>query len=250
MSPIHVTTPVFQGPLELLLELIEKRKLFIGDVALAAVADEYIERIEGMSAFPVREVAQFVLVASTLVLIKSKSLLPELELSNEEEANIKDLERRLMLYKRIQELTSGVRGRFGTTPLFWPTVEARPREKVFAPHTSITAAAALSAARDILMRLPKAEKLQKVIVEKVMSLEEMIDTLAGRLQQALSLRFKDFAAKHKRADMSAREEKVHTIVSFLAMLELVKRGALMVRQHEHFSDIEMEHGTIETPNYA
>jgi segregation and condensation protein A len=69
-----IKTPVFEGPLELLLSLIEKRKLFINDIALASVADEYMEHVRTLSEFPMRDVAQFVLVAATLVLIKSKSL--------------------------------------------------------------------------------------------------------------------------------------------------------------------------------
>ena len=71
-----VKTEAFEGPLELLLNLIEKRKLFISDISLAQVADDYIEYINKQEDFPMASTADFILVASTLVLIKSKSLLP------------------------------------------------------------------------------------------------------------------------------------------------------------------------------
>lgn len=70
----HVRMPAFEGPFELLLSLIEKRKVFAGDVSLADVADEYIAHIRGLSSFPVADAAGFLLVASTLALMKSRSL--------------------------------------------------------------------------------------------------------------------------------------------------------------------------------
>ena len=82
----------FEGPLELLLDLIEKRKLFVSDIALAQVTDDYIAHIKSSTEFPIADSAQFILVASTLLLIKSKSLLPSLDLTTEEQADIKDLE--------------------------------------------------------------------------------------------------------------------------------------------------------------
>ncbi len=245
-----VKTPVFEGPLELLLSLIEKRKLFINDIALADVADEYIAHVEEMGSFPMRDVAQFVLIASTLVLIKSRSLLPEFTLSPEEEGDIQNLEERLRLYKRVQELSHGVRAQFGKHILFAPQVESRPREARFIPHRSISVASLAEAAERVLAHLPKAEKLQKAVVEKIMSLEEMINRLSDRIQSALTMRFTDFAKTHATGTSGNRAEKVTTIVGFLAMLELVKRGVLLVRQHEMFSDIEMQHDNVNVPNYS
>ena len=249
MSDFSIKTPVFEGPLELLLSLIEKRKLFINDISLSEVADEYIAHVEKMGSFPMHDVAQFILVASTLVLIKSRSLLPEFTLSSEEESDIQDLEERLRLYKQTQELALGMRKLFGKNISFLPTVEARPRASVFAPHASITTANMQNALNNILSRLPKKETLRQAVVEKIMSLEDMIGRLSTRIQSALTMRFKDFAKTHQGDATTEREVKVNTIVGFLAMLELVKRGVLMVRQHEEFADIEMEHGVVSTPSY-
>jgi segregation and condensation protein A len=76
-------TEVFEGPLSLLIELIEKRKLLINDISLAAVTDEYMRRVAEMERSPLRETAEFIVLASTLLLIKSKSLLPILSLTEE-----------------------------------------------------------------------------------------------------------------------------------------------------------------------
>src|SRR6185437_17165579 len=103
--PIEVKTSVYEGPLELLLELIEKRKLLINDISLAAVTDEYIARVNAATDHPVGETAEFVALAATLLLIKSRSLLPTLELSSDESRDIKELEYRLALYQIIKEGT-------------------------------------------------------------------------------------------------------------------------------------------------
>jgi segregation and condensation protein A len=88
-----VKTETFEGPLDLLLSLIEKRKLFINDISLAKVADDYVSHIQSLGNFPIADSANFILIASTLLLIKSKSLLPQLTLSEEEQTNVDDLEK-------------------------------------------------------------------------------------------------------------------------------------------------------------
>ncbi|MBP9771805.1 MAG: segregation/condensation protein A [Candidatus Pacebacteria bacterium] len=245
-----IKTPVFEGPLDLLLSLIEKRKLLINDVSLASVADDYMAHLQNADEFPTHDVAHFVLIASTLVLIKSRSLLPEFALSDEEEADIKDLETRLKIYKKIQELAAELKGRFGTKVLFAPEKSPYFDRQVFAPHPSITPMSVRESVFSIISRFPKVEQLKKAVVEKIMSLEDMMGTLATRIQGALKMQFSEFAKTHKRGDASEREVKVNTIVSFLAMLELVKQGILLVEQRGQFADINMETETVATPNYS
>ncbi len=81
-----VKTHVFEGPLDLLLDLVEKRKLFVNDVSLAEVTDDFIKYIETHEEFPIGESAEFIVIASTLMLVKSRSLLPMLALTEDEEA--------------------------------------------------------------------------------------------------------------------------------------------------------------------
>src|ERR1700722_4197493 len=90
-----VRTPLYEGPLELLLDLIEKRKLLVNDISLAAVTEEYVSHVRAQTTFPVEAVANFIQIAATLILIKSKSLIPNLSLTEEEQTDINDLEERL-----------------------------------------------------------------------------------------------------------------------------------------------------------
>jgi segregation and condensation protein A len=236
-----VKHPQFEGPLELLLDLIEKRKLFVSDIALSQVTDDYITHVRSFQDFPVADSAQFILVASTLLLIKSKSLLPSLDLTTEEQADIKDLERRLALYQKFREVARSLQGVFGKKFLF-PRSE-RHMDPVFSPDESMTLGNLAGAIQRVLTSLPKKEFLPKLLVDKVISLEEMIGRLTERVTASLRMGFREFAGVGK-------EGKVNVIISFLAMLELVKQGMIQVVQERHFDDITMEtEGAVETPKY-
>src|SRR3989344_4073772 len=113
MNEFKVKVGMFEGPLDLLLSLIEERKLHINDVSLAAVTDEYINYVKSLSELPVAQTANFILVASTLLLIKSQSLLPVLDLTPEEQGSIDDLERRLKLHKIFKELSPAAKKQIG-----------------------------------------------------------------------------------------------------------------------------------------
>jgi len=146
-----IKTDVFEGPLELLLQLIEKRKLFVNDVALAEVADDFIQYIENAEDFPLEQTSYFILVASTLVLIKSKSLLPNLELTDDEQSNIDELEKRLLLYKRYKELSKGLEKIFGKSISIVPAKKKRiVLDPVFTPSEDLGIPTLLHLISDVL----------------------------------------------------------------------------------------------------
>jgi segregation and condensation protein A len=237
----NVKTQSFEGPLDLLLDLIEKRKLFINDISLSQVTDDFISHVQQFENLPMGESAHFILVASTLLLIKSKSLLPELNLTEEEKGDIQNLETRLKIYQRIKDASKNVQTLFGDKMIFTQS-HARPVSPVFAPDAEFTLEKSLSLLKDLIGRLPKKEKLPQVVVQKVISLEDMIGTLTTRIQGQLRMSFKSFAGEH-------RENKVNFIVSFLAMLELVKQGIVHVTQENNFGDIQMETKEVGVPRY-
>ena len=238
----QIKTEVFEGPLELLLDLVEKRKLFINEISLAHVADDYIAHLKQFEKMPVDFVSNFLIVASTLILIKSKSLLPTLSLTEEETQDIDDLERRLKEYQKIRELALHVKERFGVNVSF-SKGQMREREAVFAPGEEITTQSIFGAICEVIAHFPKKATLPKVIVKKVVSLEEMMGRLTTRITGSLRMSFRDFAGVGK-------EEKVNIIVSFLAMLELVKQGMIAVTQSANGEDIQIETGVLETPHYG
>ena len=231
----------FEGPLDLLLGLIEKRKLMINEFSLAKITDDYIAHIRDAEKFPLGDSAHFILIASTLVLIKSRSLLPQLKLTEEEENSVHNLEDRLKLYQRTKELSLHISALFGKELLFQPN--ARKVEPFFSPDESMTLANFQNAISALIHSLPKKEKLSQVVVRKVISLEETISKLTQRITSSLKMSFREFAGVGK-------QEKVGVIVSFLAMLELVKQGIIQVRQEKDFSDIMMETNDIGVPDYS
>ena len=231
----------FEGPLDLLLDLIEKRKLHISDLSLSQIADEFIEHIKSFEEFPIADSADFILVASTLLLIKSKSLLPNLPLSEEEQGSIEDLENRLASYKKYKELSVSIGKMFGNFLYF--AEERKSVRVIFSPTPDISLQSLKNALSEVLQNMPKIESLPKVVVDKVISLEEMINKLSERIEKSLKASFKDFAGVGK-------AEKINIIVSFLAMLELVKQGLVRVNQEKHFEDIQMESENTRVPFYS
>ena len=238
MSAYVAKTEVFEGPLHLLLELVSERKLFINEVSLAQVTDDFIAYIEKQQDFPLSESAEFILVASTLMLVKSRSLLPSLPLTIEEQICIHELENRLAIYAKIKELSQNLKMLFGKRIIF--EKEAKRIERVvFAPDDKTTREELSTALERVIATLPKLEQLPKVVVKKVISLEQMIERLVERISKASSLNFKDL---HRSKD------KVSIIVGFLAVLELVKRGVIKAEQEG--SNIQIESQEISTPTYA
>lgn len=235
-------TSVYEGPLDLLLDLIERRKLLINDISLAQVTDEFLSRIQEMDEVPVGDTAQFVSLAATLLLIKSRSLLPLLEISDEEEQDIKELEYRLAVYQIIKQAGMGLNRASqghklfeGATPEFLP---------LFVPHESITTKSLREAVSGIIESFPKFAELPAVAVKKIVSLEEMIQRMAGRVSSAFSVSFKEFSGHGK-----GQAEKGEIIVSFLALLELVKQGILRATQTQEHGDIMLENDSVSAPTY-
>lgn len=237
----EVKTEVFKGPLEVLLDLVESRKLLINDISLAKITDDFISHIRSFEKYPLAEASNFILISSILLLIKSKSLLPTLDLSEDEQSSIHDLELRLSIYKKFRDLSRHVKNLFNLNPIYLRG-ENNDEEVVFAPYKSLSLFSIEKSVRDLLQSLPKVVELPKAIVRKVISLEEVISNLTKRIKTHMKLSFRDFAKV-------AKGERIEIIVSFLAMLELVKQGVIRVKQEHISHDIVMETDEINVPNY-
>lgn len=236
-----IKTDIFEGPLDLLLELIEKRKLLINDISLASVCDEYISRVESLGQMPLQESADFVALAATLLLIKSRSLLPSLSLTDEESFDIKELEYRLAVYQIIRESARDLEKKFATAPLY----EGIPRdpEPQFIPDEKLSLSMLRATAQRLIDEFPKlAPELPEAAVKKIVSLEAMIEDLGTRISAALKLSFREYAGV-------GRKEKQDIIVTFLALLELVKQGMIRAEQEGQFEDIMLEHEGVQQPRY-
>ena len=230
----NVKTLNFKGPFGLLLSLVEERKLFINEISLAEVTEDYLKYVNELGNLNSLEISSFVVVAATLILIKSKSLLPNLNLTTEEEGDIRNLEDRLKLYELYTRLGEGIKNNFGKKIIFGAG-EIKSEILVFLPDDQITKESMMTFARDALGRIPKKIFLPEVEVKKVISIEEMIDKLTDRIQNSLKMNFKEFTGNSR-----TKEERIVVIVGFLAMLELVRNGILNAVQEENFEDIIIE----------
>ena len=229
----------FEGPLELLLSLIEQRKLFVNEISLAEVTNDYIAYIKSLSDTPsdkhIANVSYFILIAATLILIKSRSLLPSLALTEDETEKITDLETRLRLYKIIKNASIEIGNNFGTKIIFMPN-ERIWSEPIFSPDTQITVKNINQSVLEVLAHVPKKqEKLPELEVKKIINIDEIINSLTDRIQGAINLSFKDFTQASGAENQE--EAKIHVIISFLAMLELVREGIIDVIQNSSFEDI-------------
>jgi segregation and condensation protein A len=236
-----IKTDSYEGPFEMVLDLIEARKLLVNDLALATITEDFIQHIRSQETFPVEETANFIHIAATLILVKSKSLIPDLVLTEEETADIDDLKRRLEAYEKVREATRELARIYGKAVLL--SAGKRAPEPTFAPSRDLTPDGLAEALARVLAAREVVEALPETRVKPLITIEEIMDQLAKRVQSALTLSFKDFTGDKK--------EKVDVIVSFLALLELVKQGAVAAEQHQLHGDIRINHtAATSVPRYA
>lgn len=235
-----IKTASYEGPFEVLLDLIEARKLLVNELALANITEDFIAHVRGQATFPVEETANFIQIAATLLLIKSKSLVPDLELTEEENADVEDLKRRLAAYEKVRMAARELSRLFGKRILL--KAGERPPEITFAPSRDLSVSALAEALSRMLAAREKVAELPEVRVKPLVTIEEMMDQLAKRVERALTLSFKEFAGGAK--------EKVEIIISFLALLELVKQGAVAAEQYDVHGDIRISHtASASVPRY-
>ena len=239
----------FTGPLDALLELIEARKLEITEVSLAQVTDDFLKYLQKLrtNAPPgdeeqalsyLRLLADFIQVASRLIFIKSKSLLPEMAVREEEETEIKDLEARLKAYRDFKPALRHMAALWaeGKKELVRPyflhaaafiAASGAPKN-IFYTGGNVSVAALEAALRKILESLEAIVAQSTVIREHIVTLEQRINEVLARLRE---LQEKSFVA------FSGTESRGEIIVTFLALLHLARDQMISLEQESHFSDI-------------
>lgn len=238
-NSFSIATGAYQGPLETLLDLIEERRMSISEVSLAEVADAYLSYVEKLSELPLAETSQFVLVASTLLLIKSRSLLPLLQLSEDERQSVTELERRLAYLQLIRKSSKALRKEWGTHPLLF--ARRTPQQPALFKPGETTIQVLVAAATRLMHLLPKPEELAKAAVAPMLALEDVISNLKERITGSFRATF---------SEMTKGRDKGERIVYFLAFLELVRSGVASVTQEKLFSDITLEADDAGVPRYG
>lgn len=219
----------FEGPLGLLLELIEKERLEISQISLAKVTDDYIGYVRALEQIDPEQLAEFLVVAAQLMLIKSRSLLPNLKLDEEEQGSVEDLEKRLAEYKKIKELAKELKKLGGQRKFIFAREAYLGVEPVFYPPPKIQTSILQRVFAAFLETLPKVEKLAEEKIKKIISLEEKINHIRLFLQEVVESGFSEIVRGTK--------DKVDIIISFLALLELTKQRFVDLKQEGLFEDI-------------
>jgi len=241
----------FKGPLDKLLELIENEKLDINEVSLAKVTDGFLRYLEDLKGSidvaataddkvtqalraDLRVLADFVAVASKLIFLKSKYLLPGLELTEEEEADIKDLEARLHIY---QQLKPAIRllnklwhesHRSYSRPYLAGKSALIAEHAIFYPGGNLDLEGLTGALGQIFETIKTYELETETIKEKIVTLEEKISEVLGRIQKEGDMHFKNLSGEKSRGE---------AIVVFLALLHLAREQLVLLEQIGSFSDI-------------
>lgn len=222
----------FDGPLSLLLQLIEKEKLDITEISLSQVAGQFIEYIKKNENIDPEEIADFLVIASKLLLIKSKALLPYLY--PEEEESIEDLEKQLKMYKQYLEAAAKVEKMLGKKKFMFAREFNRKavlvnREKSFSPPSGIGMEELKFSMLDILERIRPVEAREEKTILDTINIDDKINTIREMISRRIKFSFQSI--------MKESVDKTEIIVSFLAMLELMRQREAVLLQDGLFSEI-------------
>ena len=235
----------FEGPLDLLLHLIEKNKVSIYDIPVAEITDQYLEYVSEMEKEELNVVSEFLVMAATLLDIKSRMLLPaEVNEEGEEEDPRAELVERLLEYKMYKYMAFELKDReLDAEKVFYknPTI---PKEVArYEPPVDL----------DKLLDGLTLAKLQRIFESVMKRREDKVDPIRSNFgtirQEPVSLEEKitsvmDYARKHRRfsfrAMLERQGDKLEVVVTFLAVLELMKIGKIHLTQEHLFDDMEIE----------
>ena len=232
------TVGTFSGPLDKLLELVEERKLEVSEISLAQVTNDFLKYLKTLEKIETPVLADFIVIASRLILIKSKSLLPNLSLTEEEEGEIKELEERLKAYRELKpamkllaRLWNEGKPQVGRPYLLrsgWTFADNIGGEKLFYPSSNLDARGLAQSLTKIFAGFQKLERESDTIKETIVSIEENIQEIVARLQRGGETSF---------SGLSQAKPRSEVIAIFLAILHLAREQMIFLEQKHYFSDI-------------
>ena len=225
--------PAFEGPLDLLLHLIEREELDITEVSLLTVTEQYLRHLRAQERINLGALAEFIAIGARLLLLKSRALLPrevQPQVEDEDEGNdIRALIEALKEYRRFKQAAEFFRDRDGTSGTYR---RVAPLPKVVMPTglESVTLSSLVDVIRDIMERIPEEEPVGEVRREPV-RLRDRISRLVGQLELMPRYSFRRL--------VEGAATRTEVIVDFMAVLELIKQRYLEAVQSESFGDIDL-----------
>lgn len=219
----------FEGPLDLLLNLIEEQKLDITQIALAQVTEQFLQYIKELELIDPTVLADYLSIAAKLLVIKSKAILPTLELEPEEEDAGHDLENRLLLYKQFKEAAKYLRTLDNKRKQGWSRTLTFEEKISFFPDPNVTPGSLHKSILGVLNALKELDNLPKAKVKEAISIQEKIDHLRTHLSAQVETKLSDL--------LKTAKNKSEVIITFLALLELIKQKIFTADQEALFTDV-------------
>ena len=228
-----VQTAVYEGPLDLLLDLIEHAELDITTLSLAAVTEQYLDYLHQLEETNPDEISAFLVIAAKLVQIKSEALLPRPPVREHGEEDVGAmLVEQLKLYKRFKEIANLLGQRETQNLRTYLRLAPTPKIEGRLDLTDITIADLIEAAREVYAKEVEKKSLGTVITAPKVTIREKIELISKMLGSAEHAYFKEL--------LGEKPSRIEVVVTFLALLELVKRYRVTASQEGHFTDIEIE----------
>jgi len=235
-SEYKVNLDIFEGPLDLLLYLIKKNEVDIYDIPIAVIAEQYFQYLDLMKELNLDIVGEFLVMAATLTKIKSKMLLPPSEDDEEEEEGIdprSELMEHLLEYQRYKEAALQLRNRELLEKDLFTRIQGEEQAPVVDEDKRVIEVSLfdlVDALRKVIERKDFSDDLMEVTVEKISVKDKMVEVLQ-KLQETQHIIFQSLFD-----DLSTRHE---IIVTFLAILELMKLRAVKVFQVHPYGEIRV-----------
>jgi len=236
---VNIKIEKFEGPMDLLYRLVEKNKLDIKDIPIAEVTEQYMEYVSSMAVLDMDNVSEFMLMAATLIAIKSKMLLPKINDNDNDEDPREELIQKLLEYKKYKEASEGLISREEFSKILYKeksdvekysTVKKVRAEDVLIGITlkDITEAfARILKVNNIKIDNIRAEF--KSVKRDLHTIEQKIDLILERLSKEQNIEFEEL--------FKYEAEKLEKVVTFLALLELIKMRKIIINQDKMFGKI-------------
>ncbi len=226
---LHTKVQQFEGPLDLLLSLIEQRQLDITTIALAEVTEQFLQYIKQLRHIDPTALADYLSIAAKLLVIKSKAILPTLDLEPEEEDAGFDLEARLLLYKQFKEVAKYLKKLDSRRKQSFARSITFEQKISFYPDPNVSASEIHNAILNVLQSLKELDNLPKAKLKEAISIQEKIDHLRLVLGGKIETRLSELLKTAKNKD--------EVIITFLALLELIKQKIFVADQETLFADV-------------
>jgi len=216
----------FSGPLDLLLSLVEEQKMAITEISLSAVTEQYLKYLEEMSEADADELADFLVIAARLLLLKSRSILPQLQPADDGAVNLAD---QLRVYRAFVAASKHVNRRWLSPERSYFRIEPPRRPTTFVSPANLKLNSLRESMAAILRRIEPPRPLPSTSIDRRVTLKEKIAQLRNLLNKKNRYTFREI--------LSEAANRTEVIIGFLALLELVKQADVSLHQEDSFSDI-------------